>query len=333
MTDLAERLDDLAREATAPVAFADFPAAARTRRRRKRLTGVTAAVAAVAVVVALILAVNGSAPKETVQIATPTTLRTPVGGMPAVWVKVAIAAEHAAIEYGDSSPTSAVGVMTDSASAAERTTLNPLGGPYTEVYLVVLKGQFSCGVGTSCADITSPVEPYLIYVLDADSFSTFEATPAAVPPDLTGLGTVYPVAVTSGPSRPNTSTASSGCPASVLDAPIVSSEPTPTDVTTPITFGQYAPALEPPTGTPVVTAAAAWAIATNHGLGPFQASGPVKLVLGDSHGTLVWAAIGYDQPLSPVGPAGYHGPTCYLGTWLIEINARSGATALMTDFG
>lgn len=286
MTDLGDRLDALAAEATGGVTLLPMDLAAHARRRRLRRVRAGVVAAACAVLAGAVASYWPSGSHRPVQVATAPGATAPVAAPTVsedngIWDKLVGPVRQQTAQLTNQ-PVTALGVATTardaeqalgSASVAEK--------PLTPVYLVVATGQFVCT--SSCFRVTGHPShgTVLGLVFDKASLSITAMSLTNKPVDLSKLGAVHQLDL----APPPAPTAPSGpeCTSADLNAAPLKTMPQPETVSRTMDI-QPAPNLQrlsPPDATPKITAAQAWATLTNNGPVRPTAIGKVQLLLGD----------------------------------------------------
>ena len=281
MTDLGDRLDTLATEATRGVTLLPLDLAAHARRRHHRRVraGIAAAVCAALAAAGISYWPSGS--HHDVRVATaPGTTAPPAAPAASVnngiWEKLVGPVRQRTAEL-TTQPVSAAGVATTARAAQEALGSALAENPSTPVYLVVATGHFACS--GSCFNIAGhpPQGTVLGLVFDQTSLSITAMSLSTKPVDLSRLGPVHQLDMA--PPTPSPP-AGAECTSADLNAPHVKAMPSPETVTQTMAL-QPAPNLQrlsPPDATPKITAAQAWATLT--GLDRPTATGKVQLLLG-----------------------------------------------------
>lgn len=307
MTDLGNRLDALATEATREVTLLPLDLAMHARRRHLRRVRAGIAAAGCAALAAAGISYWPSGNHHPVRVATAPGSTAPPAA-PAVsvnngiWDKLVGPVRQRTAEL-TTHPVSAVGVATTARAAQEALGSATLTeNPSTPVYLVVATGQFTCS--GSCFNITGhPSQGTVLgLVFDQTSLSITAMSLTSKPVDLSKLGAVHQLDM----APPPTPSAPAGaeCTSADLNAAPVKAMPSPETVTHTMVL-QPAPNLQrlsPPDATPKFTAAQAWATLTNNGLDRPTATGRVQLLLGDLYSQTPATIQNYSWPPTSSNP-------------------------------
>lgn len=307
MTDLGDRLDAFAAEATRGVTLLPIDLAAHSRRRHlhRVRTGAVAAACAALAAAGISYWPSGNhrpvrvatAPADTAPLAAPTVTEND-----GIWAKL-VGPVRQQTDQLTNQPVTAAGVATAARDAQQALGSSALTeSPSTPVYLVVATGQFTCT--TTCFNLSGHPShgTVLGLVFDKTNLSITAMSLSNKPVDLSKLGAVHQLDM----APPPTATAPPGpeCTSADLNAAPVKTMPSPETVTQTMVI-QPAPNLQrlsPPDATPNITSAQAWATLTNNGLDRPTATGKVQLLLGDLYSQTPATIQNYTWPPTSSNP-------------------------------